>query len=126
MTSRAGVLVLRWLLLCAIALGVLVMHHADPAPGHHAMSNAAMTVAEGTHAGHGHEPDPLSGFADLVHLCLAVLSAAALYLVLRQFGVSRHGMACPPRSTVVVRGHARPPPLSWGRHTLHRLCVLRV
>jgi hypothetical protein len=122
------------ILLCALAVGVVAMHHFSVASG---MPGAAGVTA--THArsevaapppvtGSGeHDPDMPSGMHDMLHLCLAVLGAVgALLLALVAFlGVSWFTTAFPrsPR----LRGSPRRgrPPDRRGRSILTSLCVLR-
>lgn len=114
----------RVLLLFALALGVVAMHHvgmADAAGGTaiHAMADPGPQAATGPG---DHDP---GGRHEILHLCLAVLGAAgALLLTVVLFlGVSW-------RTTTFLRttgsrgppGRARPPD---GRSILTSLCVLR-
>ncbi|GAA3057926.1 DUF6153 family protein [Actinokineospora globicatena] len=68
----------RWVLLSALLLGVVGMHHltGEPGPTDHPVSHAAhMPPAEQDTTGDApHEP---MSSHDLLHLCLAVLAAAA-------------------------------------------------
>ena len=130
MRSEAGTLV-RWALLCAVAFGVLGMHHVAGLPGGHGGHGGH----GGLHGGHSvvaqwdaapHEDPGSHGGQELwAHLCLAILAAGvglALLLVL----LSRRGEgplapkawsgAGPPES------RAPPPPTSI---RLAMLCVLR-
>lgn len=129
----------RWLLLLALAAGLIGMHHLEAgSPERHAMSGVAMVSAAGS--GHG------SGLAGAVHpgadrshvvvtaagsgpamemamhLCLAVLAALLLGVALLAVAVlDRRAVAPPPRAVVLTAG--RPPPRSAVRLAL--LCVLR-
>ncbi|MFE0021149.1 DUF6153 family protein [Amycolatopsis sp. NPDC059021] len=125
------------LLLCALALGVIAMHHVSPANGmpcgtpaavSHLMSagEAGMVVATASES--GHPGMPASGH-ELLHLCLAVMTAAALLaLVLRALVVLSRAAATAvaltgPRGSP---GPGRPPDDRRGRGVLTSLCVLRV
>jgi len=120
------------ILLFALALCVVAMHHvgmshsASASPMH---SVPAMQLETGPAAAPaGEHPDMPSDAHGLLHLCLAVLSAAgaALLVLLALWSVSRSvalsaTSAGPP-------GPARPerPPDRRGRTVLTSLCVLRV
>ncbi|MET8849895.1 DUF6153 family protein [Amycolatopsis sp. NPDC004625] len=118
----------RVLLLCALALGVVAMHHvgmADAAGGTaiHAMADPGPPAATGSGSGSGdHDP---GGLHDVLHLCLAVLCAAgALLLTVVLFlGAAR----CTTKFSRTIGsrgppGRGRPPD---GRRILTSLCVLR-
>lgn len=108
------------LLLCALALAVLGMHHVAPPPqesAHVAMADAPMPVPSSgdTGTGTGH---------DLLHLCLVVVCAAAVFL-----------LATWPRTTASAPrtrpgNHRRPAvpraPKAAGRALLAEVCVLRL
>jgi Family of unknown function (DUF6153) len=135
---RGGVLrsvrpvALRWVFLVALALGIVGMHHM------------AMPGAEPRHAGHpvaatvsvaSVEADPAccddmpghGGMHDLLHLCLAVLCAAAA-LLLSWLLLRRGATASPPRSRTYLAALAgRDPPRVHAPSTsLSSLCVLRL
>lgn len=101
----------QWVLLCALVFAVAGMHH--------------VAAAESPHTGHAvsHQQEQPPHEHDLLHLCLAVLAAAAV-VVLGWFLVRTalpRLVALPgeePPSTP-----ARPPP--GGRQLLTTLCVLR-
>ncbi|PRX45458.1 hypothetical protein B0I33_109121 [Prauserella shujinwangii] len=127
-------MITRWVLLCLLALGVVLMHHtgaeAEPPPTAHA-THAAHTMAEGTAHGDEHRPadgHPAPGGGhDLLHLCLAVAVAAGFALALTLLsGRLAAGRAPGPRGAVVPRSAARAPPRPGGRDLLHLACVLRV
>ena len=123
----------RLFLLCALALGVILMHHVS-APG--AMFSPAETVAQ--HA----EPAPaltvqtsgpdsphhacaLCGAHGMTQACLAILDGTTLLLLLlASAGFSRLGSTPTP----TPHGSPRPsrPPDLHGRAALNSLCVLRV
>jgi hypothetical protein len=120
------------ILLCALAVGLLAMHHVHLAHGMSAAATAAGAhVAPGSGSEMGdsarggeHHPGMPDG---LLHLCLAVLgAAAALLLALVTFlGMSWLTTAFPrsdgPRGSP-RRGR---PPDGGGREILTSLCVLR-
>ncbi|RSD13553.1 DUF6153 family protein [Amycolatopsis eburnea] len=123
------------LLLCALAVCVLAMHHVSLS---HGMGDAAATAT--AHVAPGFEPEmavaaPDGGAGehhpgmpnDLLHLCLAVLYAAgALLLALAAFlGLSWLNTTF-PRFTG-LRGSPRRgrPPDRGGRGILTSLCILR-
>lgn len=126
--------VVRWGLLVALALGVVLMHHT---PGPHvsaskpahalAMSAAPITatVDEGCeyrHAGE-HSSAPSSSGHDLLHLCLATLIGfAAFMLVATRRGPSA-AIADLGRS-LAPPGMRRRPPIPVARR-LAVLCVMR-
>ncbi|MEV5714772.1 DUF6153 family protein [Amycolatopsis mediterranei] len=125
----------RVLLLCALALGVVAMHHVGMAnaagtTAMHAMSSDAgpqeATAPPETGSGH-HDPGLPGGLHDVLHLCLAVLCAAgALLLAVVVFlGISwfttTFSRADGSRGSP-SRGR---PPNRGGRGILTSLCVLR-
>ncbi|OLF09760.1 hypothetical protein BLA60_18445 [Actinophytocola xinjiangensis] len=111
------------LLLCALALSVLGMHHVA-APSHAAgpaMTVEAMTVEAPTVEPPAGDHQPDTGH-DLLHLCLVVLSAAVLLLV-------GWGLATTFPTGATRAG--RPPAFSRtrvvaGRSLLTSVCVLRL
>jgi hypothetical protein len=120
------------ILLCALAVGVLAMHHVSLS---HGMSDAASAV--GTHVAPGSGPEMAdsapgggsgehhpNGLHDLLHLCLAVLGAAAALLA-AFLGISWPSTTFPRISG--PRGSPRRgrPPDGGGREILTSLCVLR-
>lgn len=118
------------ILLCLLAFGVVAMHHV-PAAGHTTTVPLASTMSAeaampGMGAGH-HAPDP-GGAHDMLHLCLAVLAAAAVFL-LAWAGFARQRPAIARvRRPAAPRGSPGParPPDRRGRLVLDALCVLRV
>ncbi|MFJ8961786.1 hypothetical protein ACIRG5_20600 [Lentzea sp. NPDC102401] len=102
----------QWVLLCALVFSVVGMHH--------------VATAETPHADHtmSHQQEPEQPHEhDLLHLCLAVLVAAAVVLLgwfLVRTALPRLAAlpAEPPLSTP-----QHPPP--GGRQLLTTLCVLR-
>jgi hypothetical protein len=120
------------LLLCALALCVVAMHHvsmarhAEGASVMQAMpaAQAELTAVVGAGSGEQHPGMP-DGAHDLLHLCLAVVCAAvALFLALMALSRSRPAEAAAPASP---RGSPYPgrPPDRRGRLILTSLCVLR-
>lgn len=117
-------------MLCALVLGVLVMHHTvstDSGPaasGHSAVVSGGTEGAMAVQSDDGHEMP--SGTHDLLHLCLAILIGA--------FALVFSGLWRP--ITVVLSRRLRPgrggstpardPPASGGRLILLTVCVLRV
>ncbi|WP_344424746.1 DUF6153 family protein [Amycolatopsis minnesotensis] len=118
---------LRWALLGLLAFGVLGMHHVvSPEP--HAMP-AAMTAAPAHHDGPSASGSP-AGSHDghgALHLCLAVLAAAAVLLfALPGWRAHRSGRLF-PRGAVRAAGAGRDPPRGLRSPVfLSLLCVLRV
>jgi hypothetical protein len=122
------------LLLCALAVGVVAMHHvgmanAAGATAMHAVSaSGPEVVTSAPEPGSGdHEPGMPGDLHDVLHLCLAVLCAAgALLLAVAVFlGVSwfttTFSRATGSRGSP---SRGRPPDRS-GRSILTSLCVLR-
>jgi hypothetical protein len=116
-------------MLCALVLGVLVMHHSVPADGGHATSghSAAATAggesATGVRSDDGHE---MPSEHDLLHLCLAILVGAFALDLTRLW---RSTTVAASRRVRSERGEsipAREPPASDGRQILLTVCVLRV
>lgn len=126
------------ILLCALAVCVVAMHHFSVAAG---MPGAAGVTATHAMAEVGpevvapppvidsgeHDPGMPSGMHDMLHLCLAVLCAAgALLLALAAFLGLSWLTTTFPRSPQ-LRGSPRRgrPPDRRGRSILTSLCVLR-
>lgn len=126
--------VVRWGLLIALALGVVLMHHtpgphvsASPPAHTHAMSAAPATAAseggcECAHSGE-HSGGPISSGHDALHLCLAILIGFAVFALM----ALRRG----PGATVPSPGRGlsspglrRRPPIPVSRR-LAVLCVMR-
>jgi hypothetical protein len=124
------------ILLCALAVGVIAMHHVSPSHGmSDAMSSSTARVSPGFEPemvdcapGSG-EPDPCTptGLHDMLHLCLAVLCAAGLLLLVlvAYLGTSWLNTTFP--RSFGIRGSPRRgrPPDRGGRDILTSLCVLR-
>ncbi|MFI5609508.1 hypothetical protein [Amycolatopsis sp. NPDC051903] len=141
----------RWLLLGALVFGVLVMHHV-PAPHGGGMSGEPGMSASpagrvvpvpvspaGVVASAGFavatvsaadspvvSPAPSDGGHGMLHLCLAVLLAAAgVALVVAWLGRCRDGVPPGPDHRGIA-GFARAPPPRTGREVLTASCVLRI
>ncbi|MBE8523153.1 hypothetical protein ILP97_37645 [Amycolatopsis sp. H6(2020)] len=122
------------LLLCALALGVVAMHHvgmanAAGATAMHAMSDpGTQVVTAPVETGSGeHDPGLPGGLHDVLHLCLAVLCAAGALLlavvVLLRISWFATTFSRPTDSRgSPCRGR---PPDRGGRSILTSLCVLR-
>lgn len=127
----------RWLLLCALALAVVGMHHLALAPheatpdGTHA--TAMMSVA-GAPADAPVAPRidsatyPATGAGhDLMHLCLAVLFSTGGLLFLAWLLIAVGGP--PPKSLasiLVLASRRRRSPGPAGRALLTSVCLLRI
>ncbi|MFJ9779107.1 DUF6153 family protein [Amycolatopsis sp. NPDC101161] len=122
------------LLLCALALGVVAMHHvgmANAAGGTamHAMSAPgpqAATAPPETGSGE-HDPGMPGGLHDVLHLCLAVLCAAGALLltVAVLLGTSWFTTTFPRAPGSRGSPSRGRPPDGNGRTILTSLCVLR-
>lgn len=100
----------RWVLLCALVFAVVGMHHVAAAETPH----AAHTVSHQQEQPHEH---------DLLHLCLAVLVAAAVVLLGWFLVRTALPLLAVTRSEAPLSTPQRPPP--GGRRLLTTLCVLR-
>jgi hypothetical protein len=118
----------RLLLLCTLIFGVVTMHHVASGHGGAAtsmpagMSSASAVVAGATPMGPHAEPPDHDGAHSMLHLCLAVLIAAAILLLARFLtdGVDAGGVA---RHRSRGREPARPPPVPLaGRRSLAARC----
>jgi hypothetical protein len=116
---------IQWILLCALFLGVVGMHHVNVSND---MSPAHGIVSVGTHGGtHPEEPAPEPAH-EALHLCVAVLSAVASLLLLAWLLSLSTKRPAPMRvraTDLWPRGPERPPPRG-GRDLLGSLCVLRL
>ncbi|WP_157987509.1 hypothetical protein [Jiangella endophytica] len=116
----------RLLVLAALLLGIVLMHHvagAGHTDGHSPAHEPTATHA----AGHENEPSPSSEGHGLAHLCLAVLSAAALVLAGRLL-LGRLPDVTRRARDVVLAGRtlwAWPPPRAHGAALLTSLGVSR-
>ena len=114
----------RLILLCALALGVILMHHVN-APGAMSDTVAIEHVEPSPIAGSSapHHVCPPCGAHVMTHVCLAVLDGTTLtllvLLVFLGFAAGHHEGAAGSRGSPLP---GRPP----GRAVLTSLCVLRV
>jgi hypothetical protein len=117
------------ILLCLLALGVTAMHHVPPfgdAANPMAAVSAGMPAMDvDLGSGEHHRPD---GPHDLLHLCLAVLTAIGALLLLACGLLGRRPEPGIPVRGKCPRGSPAPerPPDRSGRTVLNSLCVLRV
>ena len=115
---------IQWVLLCALFLGVVGMHHVnvsnDMSLAHGSMSTSAH------HAPPSEDPAPLPTH-EMLHLCVAVLCAVVslLLLVLLLLRTARPIAGRILTSSAWPRAPGRPPPRG-GRDLLSSLCVLRL
>ena len=132
MRAAGGRQVRQLLLLCALALGVIGMHHLALTP--HETSTATchdrhvaimLPIAAPLDPPDARPAGEPSAGHDLLHLCLAVLSAAGGFLLLGWLllAVSSAFRAAEPR-TPVRRGRRLRRPA--GRSLLTAVCVLRI
>lgn len=119
------------ILLCALALCVVAMHHVSTAKDAHGgvMAQAVATeqvVTAGMDTVSGdHDPGMPDGAHDLLHLCLAVMCAIVAFLLTF---LTRSRLSAAHMSAVASpRGSPAPdrPPDRRGRVILTSLCVLR-
>ncbi len=122
------------ILLCALAVGVVAMHHvgmasAAGATAMHAMAAPGPQVpATATEPGSGdHDPGLPDGLHDILHLCLAVLCAAAALLLAAVVFLGSSWLTTTFPRTSGSRGSPRRgrPPRRGGRSVLTSLCVSR-
>ncbi|WIX98041.1 hypothetical protein QRX60_28650 [Amycolatopsis mongoliensis] len=126
------------ILLCALAVSVVAMHHFSVAVGRpgaagmtatQAMSEVGLeAVAAPPMSGSGeHDPGMPNRMQDMLHLCLAVLCAAgALLLALVAFlGLSWFTTRFPRSPQFHGSPRRGRPPDGCGRSILTSLCVLR-
>jgi NO-binding membrane sensor protein with MHYT domain len=140
MTWRGASTWTRWALLCALALGVVAMHHVGMAEMSPSMAGQAVAVPNqavlnqavaGQHlspipAAGSHEPHGSGMDHGMLHLCLAVLCAVvAMALALWFLRAVSSGTSV---RTGLIRGAAAPraPPPRPGRDILRTFCVLRI
>ncbi|WP_181770959.1 DUF6153 family protein [Amycolatopsis pittospori] len=124
MTQSAYPAALRWLLLCVVALGLVGMHHVAAESGH-GHETVAVAMADPcctdmpSHDGGGEHNG--------LHLCLAVLAAAALlivtWLLVRKGRIVATWKTRPWNGSVSGRDPPRWRPVP---ERLSFLCVLRV
>ncbi|SMD25532.1 DUF6153 family protein [Lentzea albidocapillata] len=114
----------QWVLLCALFLGVVGMHHVnvsnDMSPTHGSISTSAH------HAPPSEDPAPQPTH-EMLHLCVAVLCAVVslLLLVWLLLRAARPITGRVFASAPWPRAPNRPPPRG-GRDLLSSLCVLRL
>jgi Family of unknown function (DUF6153) len=123
----------RWLLLGALVLGVVLMHHVPAAgppgmPDTHAMPSAVLHLDTADHmqpASDVQAPDPMHPHHVLAHLCLAVLGGMALLVLALAGTVVGRAPVAAPRPPLAAPRVDRPPG-GAGRRLLASLCVLRL
>jgi hypothetical protein len=124
----------RVILLCALALGVLAMHHVNAAgivqetvETFVADVPAAATAVASLDATPQHPDCPMCGDHDVLHVCLAVLCASAMIL-LALLALLQTASPFTAAAIIGPRGSPRPapPPGEGGRAVIACLCVLRV
>ena len=134
MTANRPGRVQQVLLLCALALGVVAMHHvgmanaADVTAMHATAAPGPPMVTSPPAAGTGeHDPGMPGGLHDILHLCLAVLCAAgALLLTVVVFlGISWFTTTFSRLADARGSPSRGRPPDRGGRRILTSLCVLR-
>ncbi|MFL6121527.1 hypothetical protein [Actinophytocola sp.] len=126
------------LLMCALALSVIGMHHVPLSPhctphvtmsaGTHAAGTAVSeTMIHAVAAAPDAQPNSDSGTGhDMLHLCLAVLWAAGGLLLLAWLLVAVGAGAPTPAATLLLwTRRVWRPPGTTGRSLLASLCVLR-
>ncbi|WP_436499682.1 hypothetical protein [Actinokineospora sp. HUAS TT18] len=126
MEARTHSTLLRWLLLCALAIGVIGMHHmattsADPVPGIASHSVTSHMDHDGPESG----SDPRQPVHDLAHWCMAVLftfAGTALILVGLFVAYAMAVRVVPAACRRLARSHGPP----GGRLLLTSVCVLRI
>jgi hypothetical protein len=112
----------RWVLLCALALGVVAMHHV-PDPGPSMTMDHSVVMPTGVTADQQQAP---SDMGDMLHVCLAVLGGL-LALALTLFLLTSMPEVSTARFRAAPAGiPARAPPWRRGRDILESACVLRV
>ena len=124
------------LLMCALALSVIGMHHVPLSPHctphvtmsagtHTASTPASEALISAVAAAPNARPSGDSGH-DMLHLCLAVLWAAGGLLLLACLLVSVGAGAATPAATLLLwTRRVWQPPGTAGRPLLTSLCVLR-
>ncbi|NUT94324.1 MAG: hypothetical protein HOY78_20110 [Saccharothrix sp.] len=112
--------VLRWVLVWAVALSVIGMHHVGTQPS---SSHPTVTVTDCRPPDTTSEHSPTRhGEQDLLHLCLAILGAAlALILALVAWRGTPPAQRVPTSTTPL-----RPPRTRGAPALLANLCVLRL
>ncbi|MCG8925505.1 DUF6153 family protein [Lentzea sp. CC55] len=115
---------IQWILLCALFLGVVGMHHVnvsnDVPPTHGTVS----TSAHGAHHSGDPAPEPAH---DMLHLCVAVITAVASLLLFAWPLLLTTKRLVPARLQATdTRPRAPERPPRGGRDLLGSLCVLRL
>jgi hypothetical protein len=119
---------LRWLLFFLLLLGLVGMHHFMPPTSHHQPAAAVSSVTDMHDDAPAHAPDsPAPTPAhDLMHLCMAVLSAmAGLLLIALLLTTSWPAQAPVFPSPPLIRRADRPPD-RYGLTLLISFGVLRL
>lgn len=124
MRSSARRTVTQWLLLCALFLGVVGMHHVTTESS---TFSGHSTVSAGSHDQPAPDEPAPSPTHDLLHLCVAILSAVASLLLLAWLllRVARLLADRTRPTSAWPRAPDHPPPVG-GRDLLSSLCVLRL
>lgn len=116
--------VTQWLLLCALFLGVIGMHHVAMSGDTPSPHSATSATAHEQPAPEHPSPQPAH---DMLHLCVAVL-CAVVSLLLLAWSLMRAGRPAADRLQVTTawpRAPDHPPPIG-GRTLLSSVCVLRL
>ncbi|SEC41702.1 hypothetical protein SAMN04489727_3675 [Amycolatopsis tolypomycina] len=116
------------ILLCLLALCVTAMHHIS-ASSNEPDTMAAVATSMPTADTADEHPEPAhNGPHDLLHLCLAILTALGSLLLLAWLLLPRQPGTPNPAQPTSPRGSPAPdrPPDRPGRTILTSLCVLRV
>jgi hypothetical protein len=116
---------IQWILLCLLFLGVVGMHHVNVSNDMSSAHGTASTSAHG--AQHSEDPSPEPAH-EMLHLCVAVLTAAASLFLLAWLLLLRTKRPVTVRvqaTDIWQRAPERPPPRG-GRDLLGSLCVLRL
>ena len=117
-----GATVTRWLLVCALFVGVVGMHHVAMSS---AMPATHVSMSADVH-GEQHDPEEPSQSHDMLNMCLAVMGAVSLlfliWLLVRVVSIVAKNTRAP---SAWPRAPAHPPPIG-GRALLSSMCVLRL
>ena len=132
MTRRGASTWTRWALLCALAWGVVAMHHVGMAETSPSMAGHTVAVADrhvppmqaetpGSHVPHD------SGMNhDMFHLCLAVLCAVVAVALAGWLLYAASSSTSPCAGWILGGTGSRAPPPRQGRDILTTFCVLRI
>ncbi|EHR61332.1 DUF6153 family protein [Saccharomonospora cyanea] len=123
--------ILRWLLVCSVLLGLVIMHHVVNQHIEHGDPSATVQQVTTEHdtAGHDDSSAPShEGSSVLAHLCFAVLVGSIVLLItvrlIRRF---RDTVTRPrPLADRTGGGRAPPSPLPTPDGFAYDLCVLRL